>query len=203
MTLWCDTAICEERASDGTVTRRSFLHGEQVTGQGKFLTADHLRSFVESTDTSGALQARYAYDPWGKREVVAGSSSSTNSYTGHYWDVESSVYHALYRQYDPGLGRWLSEDPIRFEEGPNLYAYVQSRTINVIDPLGLQGVGAAGCTVRCQRVVLGLPIYFCDGGFAHGCSCKDGSGFFFIQGGFFVLPTDLPCSDFECLAGRT
>ena len=41
--LWCETAICEERAADGvTVTRRAFGLGEQISGQARFFTTDHL-----------------------------------------------------------------------------------------------------------------------------------------------------------------
>ena len=49
--LWCETAICEERAADGvTVTRRAFGLGEQVAGTARFFATDHLGSVREVTD---------------------------------------------------------------------------------------------------------------------------------------------------------
>lgn len=61
--LWCETAICEERAADGvTVTRRAFGLGEQISGQARYFTTDHLGSVREVTDTAGTLLARYAFD---------------------------------------------------------------------------------------------------------------------------------------------
>ncbi|RLS74517.1 MAG: hypothetical protein DWH99_00830 [Planctomycetota bacterium] len=40
--------------------------------------------------------------------------------------------------YDPGLGRFLSRDPIGFEgESPSLYQYVQSSPTYYLDPFGL------------------------------------------------------------------
>jgi len=40
--------------------------------------------------------------------------------------------------YDAELGRWLSRDPIGEEGGVNLYAYVLTNPVNVVDPLGLK-----------------------------------------------------------------
>jgi hypothetical protein len=42
--------------------------------------------------------------------------------------------------YDPGVGRWLEEDPIGFDAGdPNLYRYVGNAPTNETDPSGLVG----------------------------------------------------------------
>ena len=38
--------------------------------------------------------------------------------------------------YDYKTGRWLNQDPIGSQDGPNLYAYVNSNPINKTDPLG-------------------------------------------------------------------
>lgn len=43
----------------------------------------------------------------------------------------------MYRAYDSGLARWVSEDPAGLDDGPNLYAYVGGNPLNLIDPLGL------------------------------------------------------------------
>src|SRR5205814_1542937 len=45
------------------------------------------------------------------------------------------------RYYHPGLGRFVSEDPIEFEAGDtNLYAYVGNRPTASTDPLGLLAI---------------------------------------------------------------
>jgi len=43
----------------------------------------------------------------------------------------------LYRAYDANLGRWISEDPMGFMDGPNTYAYVKGNPTSNIDPTGL------------------------------------------------------------------
>ena len=46
-----------------------------------------------------------------------------------------NYYRARY--YDPKLGRFLSEDPIRWFGGINLYPYVDNNPTNFVDPTGL------------------------------------------------------------------
>jgi RHS repeat-associated protein len=142
--LWCETAICEERAADGTtVTRRAFGLGEQVAGQAHFFTTDHLGSVREVTDTAGALLARYAFDPWGRRTLSAGSDVTTVGFTGHRDHGPSGLAMALYREYSPENGSWLTDDPIGLAGGLNLRAYSSNDPLNRMDPLGLQGIGNA------------------------------------------------------------
>jgi RHS repeat-associated protein len=137
--VWCETAICEERAADGvTVTRRAFGLGEQVSGQARFFTTDHLGSVREVTDTAGTLLARYAFDPWGRRTVTAGADVTTVGFTGHQWQASTARWQTWYRAYDPELSRWISEDPAGLVDGPNRYAYVRNSPVRLFDPDGRQ-----------------------------------------------------------------
>ena len=45
---------------------------------------DHLGSVREMTDTTGAIQARYDYDPYGRVTQIAGSMASDFQYAGYY-----------------------------------------------------------------------------------------------------------------------
>jgi uncharacterized protein RhaS with RHS repeats len=45
---------------------------------------------------------------------------------------------APFRAYDPGIGRFLAEDPIRLDGGVNFFTYVDGNPINLIDPFGLE-----------------------------------------------------------------
>jgi len=51
---------------------------------------------------------------------------------------EESYYRARY--YDSNAGRFLSEDPIGFDGGNNLYDYVANSSANSSDPLGLKRI---------------------------------------------------------------
>lgn len=67
-------------------------------------------------------------------------------WTGHRYDAAVGQYHTLFRFYDPTLGRWLQRDPIEYASGSiNLYEYVHSSPIKLIDPLGLDAGDATSC----------------------------------------------------------
>ena len=136
--LWCGTELCEERdQAGGTVNRRFFGQGEQIGGANYFYTRDHLGSIRELTDETGALRARYDYDPWGRRTKVSGDIDATFGFTGHYVHAASGLHLAPYRAYDAETGRWLSRDLIGEIGGLNLYGYVGNSPANGLDPLGL------------------------------------------------------------------
>lgn len=86
----------------------------------------------------GNVVARYDYDAYGRRTLVAGTDLADFGYTGHYVHKPSGLHLALYRAYDADLGRWLNRDPIGEAGGINLYGYVGNDPVNKIDPFGLE-----------------------------------------------------------------
>jgi RHS repeat-associated protein len=136
--LWCGQALCEERGSTGaTVTRRYFDHGMQEGGAAFFYARDHLDSVRELTDSTGTMRARYDYDPYGRATKISGDLESPQTFTGHMPHGPSGLLLAPYRAYDPGLGRWISPDPLGFGAGPNFYAYVSGMPTDARDASGL------------------------------------------------------------------
>ena len=75
--LWAGGLIREERAPDGTVSKRFFRQGVTLdTGAATgayFYTRDHLGSVRELTDSSGSIRARNSYDPFGRLHADRGS----------------------------------------------------------------------------------------------------------------------------------
>ena len=135
----------EERDATNTVTRRYFAQGEQRIVSGTttnyFYTQDHLGSIREMIDASGTIQARYSYDPYGRTTLVSGTNLATFQYAGMYMHQTSGLYLTMFRAYDPNTARWLARDPLGERASLNLYSYVYSDPINMVDPLGLIGAG--------------------------------------------------------------
>ncbi len=60
-----------------------------------------------------------------------GSALTRYGYTGRERDEATGLLYYRARWYDSQQGRFMSEDPIRFAGGLNLYAYVQNDPINL------------------------------------------------------------------------
>jgi RHS repeat-associated protein len=139
--VWCGEVICEERDVTNGATKRFFAQGETEASSGSeslaFYTKDHLGSVRELTDSGGNVIAEYDYDPFGRMTPLSGNRRAAFGYAGYYAHAPSGLALTLHRAYDPGLGRWLSRDPIGEDGGLNLYAFVHNDPVGRIDPLGL------------------------------------------------------------------
>jgi RHS repeat-associated protein len=61
-------------------------------------------------------------------------------YTGREREPENGLQLNRHRYYASHLGRWITRDPIEYESGLwNLYQYVASQPIKLVDPLGEDG----------------------------------------------------------------
>lgn len=137
--VWAGEELIQERngTTPSTITRRYYPTGVNDNGIVYYTTRDHLGSVREVHTASGALAARYKYDPYGNRTLTAGTYASDVAFAGYFFHAPSGLYLTHYRAYDPRIGRWLSRDPIAEAGGINLYAYVGGEPVGMVDPLGL------------------------------------------------------------------
>ena len=89
---------------------------------------------LHMTNRWGSVNDSYSYQPYGTTTRY-GDSTNTQQYTGRENDG-TGLYFYRARYYHPTFSRFVSEDPIEFAAGPNLYAYVGGDPISNIDPLG-------------------------------------------------------------------
>jgi RHS repeat-associated protein len=98
---------------------------------------DGLGSTLALTDSTGTVQTDYTYEPFGKTITSGNSSGNPSQYTGRENDG-TGLYYFRSRYYSSSLQRFISEDPIGFLGGINLYAYVDNDPISYRDPFGLK-----------------------------------------------------------------
>jgi RHS repeat-associated protein len=161
--LWDVAGSLPLTISDGT---SSFVFGpgglpvEQVATDNSvlFYHHDQLGSTRLLTDATGAVQATYAYDPYGSLNAITGIVSAPFLFTGQFVDTESGLYYLRSRYYDRTTAQFISTDPwVGITRSP--YAYVAGNPLNATDASGHaaqacalilvqpEGPGEAACVV--------------------------------------------------------
>jgi RHS repeat-associated protein len=99
-----------------------------------YLHGDGLGSIGKTSNEAGAATLTRDYDASGRLQV--GAAEPGYAFTGREWDPETDLYYYRARYYDPKIGRFISEDPIGFDAGPNVYAYAGGNPVTFRDPYG-------------------------------------------------------------------
>jgi RHS repeat-associated protein len=109
------------------------------SGSASYHEVDGIGSITSLTNDLGVTVATYAYDAYGNLSGSTGSVTDSFRYTGREFDLESGSYYYRARYYDPQLGRFISEDPVRFGGGSvNFYAYAHDDPVDNYDPTGMK-----------------------------------------------------------------
>jgi RHS repeat-associated protein len=109
-----------------------------------YYSQDGLDSVTSLTTSAGALGNTYTYDSFGKLTSSNGSIGNRFQYTAREFDQETGLYYYRARYYDPNVGRFLGEDPIKgITGGINFYEYVTNSPVGLTDPTGLCPCAAA------------------------------------------------------------
>jgi len=164
-TAWSGSELALELDSDGT--RYTYLWGPgriplsvtAKTAAGVSTTyayqVDAMGSVIGMTDASGAVVARYAYDPWGNPSpCTPGTDPGLTArnplrYRAYYADVETGLYYMPARYYDPATYRFLSVDPAAPTAGDpaslNGFVYCVDDPVNLSDTDGREPHGYNMC----------------------------------------------------------
>lgn len=101
-------------------------------------------------------------------------------------DAETGLHYYRARYYDPAIGRFLREDPLRFSAGLNFYEYVTNSPINLSDALGLcpnscapSGNAPSPRQYQAMGTIAGSSFFF---GFGVGAAANVGSSAMFKRG---------------------
>jgi RHS repeat-associated protein len=127
---------------------------------------DALGSVAAVTDSSGATARAYNYEAFGRVRSDTGSLTNRYTFTCRESIADSiDLYYYRARALDPSLGRFISEDPLMFRDGPNLYVYVRNNPLLYIDP---SGMGVIDC-IQDKLCKAGIDIGLFDIALLGGC----------------------------------
>ena len=123
--LWGPPGIVARQSSGGTV---------------RWYLADHLGTVRDLINNTGSIIDHVDFSAFGS--VLAETSpTSGDRMTGFAMlerDTVTGLNLAVYREQNPGTGRWDSQDPLEFGAGDsNLYRYVKNNAISNTDISGL------------------------------------------------------------------
>ena len=115
------------------------------------------------TDSGGNIVWQADYRPFGEANVHTETIVNNLRFPGQYYDAESGLHYNYFRDYDPGIGRYVESDPIGLLGGINTYAYVDGNPLRWIDFFGLRpcppGMVPAGtpCWISDENGDTGYP----------------------------------------------
>jgi RHS repeat-associated protein len=124
--------------------------GKIADGKTYSIISDYLGTPFAMLDEQGARVWEDEMDIWGRAKVKKGSAEDCPfRYQGQYEDIETGLYYNRFRYYDPEIGIYISQDPIRLLGGNKIYSYVHDTNTH-IDKLGLSCVSKAKLSIQEQ-----------------------------------------------------
>jgi RHS repeat-associated protein len=117
---------------------------------------NRIATLTKSGPSFGLVDVR-SYDAWGQVRQGARTGRPRGRYVasiGHVQDDESGLIYMRARYYEPGSGRFVSEDPAR--DGRNWYIYAKNNPITTLDPAGKSGLSELVAFVGLVLIMAGL-----------------------------------------------
>ncbi len=133
----------------------ALVERDSASGQRLYVQQDANWNVTALVDTTGMVQERFIYDPYGKPTDATGQNigvlnpnwttrTGGDAYSWVYlhqggrYEGLTGLYNFRNRDYSPTLGRWMQLDPLEFTAGDmNAYRDEGNDPLTFIDPAGL------------------------------------------------------------------
>ena len=106
----------------------SYVPTAKIVGDKHYsIVSDYIGRPVQAYDDKGNIVWQADYDIYGNLRNLHGSRQFIPfRQLGQYEDEETGLYYNRFRYYDPRIGNYISQDPIRLAgNNPTLYGYVR------------------------------------------------------------------------------
>jgi RHS repeat-associated protein len=141
LTLTSGAVVPTRYYSSGGATVAMRVGGGGTNGTLTWLTADGQDSSQVAVNAATGATTEQRYLPFGAQRGTQGPTAGTqDGYLGHPYDPGTDLVQDGARFYDPGLGRFLSPDPIQDPDQPqdlDAYSYSMNNPTTESDPTGL------------------------------------------------------------------
>jgi RHS repeat-associated protein len=145
--VWDGSHLVAVMNATGTITHQYFdgqsldeVFADQTTVSGILWPVEDRAGTVRDViNTSGATLDHRTLTSFGALATQTGATIDYDHFqSGMFWDVDSQLYYARARWYDPTAGRFIGEDPLGFGGGDlNISRYANNDPVNFSDPTGL------------------------------------------------------------------
>ncbi|WP_080066679.1 RHS repeat-associated core domain-containing protein [Ruminiclostridium hungatei] len=142
--IWDGDQMVLEIDGAGNVSNKyirgiNLIYAEESANRRYFLYNGH-GDTVQLTSTTGSSIKVYDYDAFGNEKNIDPNDTNLFRYCGEYFDKETGTIYLRARYYDPGIGRFITEDSYWGKDSDplslNLYTYCYSDPIMYSDPSG-------------------------------------------------------------------
>ncbi|MCC6620363.1 MAG: hypothetical protein IT385_03865 [Deltaproteobacteria bacterium] len=188
-------------AADGSVVhRRLYLRSvdrvvaDEHLGVTRWLLTDHLGTVRDVVDANGAELAHYVYSAFGELtlDTSAGAVVNALGFTAREVDGPEALGHFRARAYDPSLGRFLQEDPLR----PWGYDYAAGSPYLMRDPTGRAAASEYAGLIGKVSLVLSVCDFYAGFAMLRGFAALVSYGINYVGEAFETLeqpgPFELP-----------
>ncbi len=143
--IWDGDQIALETNESGNIKNKyvrgiNLIYGEEELANKKFYLFNGHGDVTQLTDISGNVIKDYDYDAFGNEKNPDVNDTNVYRYSGEYFDKETGTIYLRARYYDPGIGRFITEDSVRGTSNDplslNLYTYCGNNPVNYVDPSG-------------------------------------------------------------------
>lgn len=107
-----------------------------------YIEPDHLDTPRAVLNSADQIVWRWDSAPFGDTLANEQPTASLTSFRfnlrrpGQQFDSETGLHYNYYRDYEPGVGRFVQSDPMGIDDGPDTYSYVDSNPLGAFDPDG-------------------------------------------------------------------